>query len=76
METAFLSAANIQMCFAGGMDLSGKIWDAETGALLAGVQDLSMFGANWIEFAPDGKKLVVSMKGGALQLWQLTFGAD
>ena len=58
------------------MDLSGKIWDAETGALLAGVQDLSMFGANWIEFAPDGKKLVVSMKGGALQLWQLTFGAD
>ncbi|HBL94544.1 MAG TPA: hypothetical protein DD375_13740, partial [Hyphomonas sp.] len=58
------------------MDLSGRIWDAETGAYLAGVQDLSMFGANWIEFAPDGKRLVVSMKGGAVQLWQLSFGAD
>ena len=58
------------------MDLSGRIWDAETGAFLAGVQDLSMFGANWIEFAPDGKRLVVSMKGGAVQLWQLSFGAD
>jgi WD40 repeat protein len=58
------------------MDLSGRIWDAETGAFLAGVQDLSMFGANWIEFAPDGKRLVVSMKGGAVQLWQLSFEAD
>lgn len=58
------------------MDLSGKIWDAETGAFLAGVQDLSMYGANWVEFSPDGKRLLVSMKGGALQLWELTFGAD
>ena len=58
------------------MDLSGKIWDAETGAFLAGVQDLSMFGANWVEFSPDGKRLLVSMKGGGLQLWELTFGAD
>ena len=58
------------------MDLSGKIWDAETGAFLAGVQDLSMYGANWVEFSPDGKRLLVSMKGGGLQLWELTFGAD
>lgn len=58
------------------MDLSGKLWDAETGAFLAGVQDLGAFGANWIEFAPDGKMLVVSMKGGPVQLWQLTFGSD
>ena len=58
------------------MDLSGKIWDAETGAFLAGIQDLSMFGANWVEFSPDGKRLLVSMKGGALQLWELTFGTD
>lgn len=56
-------------------DLSGRIWDAVTGAELARVQDLSAYGANWIEFGPDGDKLICSIKGsGKAQLWTLTFG--
>lgn len=56
-------------------DLSGRIWDAVNGAELARVQDLGAFGTNWIEFGPDGDKLICSMKGsGKAQIWELAFG--
>ena len=63
-----------QMVATSAADLSGRLWDAETGAELARMQDLGAYGANWVVFAPDGKMVACAMKGGPLQLWQLSFG--
>jgi hypothetical protein len=57
-------------------DLSARLWDARNGAMLAKLQDLGAFGANWAVFSPDGKMVAAAMKGAHLQLWQLTFETE
>ena len=57
-------------------DLSARLWDARNGAMLAKIQDLGAFGANWAVFSPDGKTVAAAMKGAHLQLWKLTFETE
>ena len=54
-------------------DFSGLIWDAVTGAEIGFVQSIGDGGANWVEFSPDGTKILASMAAGPVQLWELTF---
>ena len=57
-------------------DLSARLWDARNGAMLAKIQDLGAFGANWAVFSPDGQMVAAAMKGAHLQLWKLTFETE
>ena len=63
----------------GSNDLTGRIWNAETGKLLhtltqADTQERPFPGVRGIGFTPDDKQLVTAGSNGSVQLWDVTSG--